>query len=62
MTALTDLTMAAARDGLAKKEFSARELAEAHIAAVEAMRPLNAALQKHRPKEEMFQPVWDKSV
>src|ERR1700738_2101491 len=42
MTALTDLTMAAARDGLAKKEFSARELAEAHIAAVEAMRPLNA--------------------
>jgi aspartyl-tRNA(Asn)/glutamyl-tRNA(Gln) amidotransferase subunit A len=42
VTALTDLTMAAARDGLAKKEFSARELAEAHVAAVAAARPLNA--------------------
>jgi aspartyl-tRNA(Asn)/glutamyl-tRNA(Gln) amidotransferase subunit A len=42
MTALTDLTMAAARDGLAKKDFSARELTEAHIEAVEATRPLNA--------------------
>jgi aspartyl-tRNA(Asn)/glutamyl-tRNA(Gln) amidotransferase subunit A len=42
MTALTDLTMAAAREGLAKKEFSARELAEAHVAAVAAARPLNA--------------------
>src|SRR5438445_8882491 len=42
MTALTDLTMAAARDGLAKKSFSARELAEAHVAAVAAARPLNA--------------------
>ncbi len=42
MTALTELTMAAARDGLARKDFSARELAEAHIAAVEAARPLNA--------------------
>lgn len=26
-----------------------------------AMRPLNAALQKHRSKQEEFQPVWDKS-
>src|SRR6266404_4130985 len=42
VTALTDLTMAAARDGLAKKDFSARELAEAHVAAVAAARPLNA--------------------
>ncbi len=42
MTALTDLTLAAARDGLAKKSFSARELAEAHVAAVAAARPLNA--------------------
>jgi Asp-tRNA(Asn)/Glu-tRNA(Gln) amidotransferase A subunit family amidase len=39
MTALTELTMAAARDGLARKEFSARELAAAHVAAVEAIRP-----------------------
>src|SRR6185437_2183743 len=39
---LTALTIAEARRGLAAKEFSARELAEAHIAAVEAARPLNA--------------------
>jgi len=40
--ALTDLTIAGARDLLAKGEASSRELTEAHIAAVEAMRPLNA--------------------
>ena len=42
MTALTELTLAAARDGLRRKDFSAREIAEAHIAAVAAARPLNA--------------------
>ena len=42
MAAFTDLTVADARDGLAKKEFSSRELTEAHIAAVEAARDLNA--------------------
>jgi aspartyl-tRNA(Asn)/glutamyl-tRNA(Gln) amidotransferase subunit A len=44
MAALTDLTIAGAREGLRKKEFSARELTQAHIAAVEAARPLNAYL------------------
>jgi aspartyl-tRNA(Asn)/glutamyl-tRNA(Gln) amidotransferase subunit A len=39
---LTALTLAEARDGLAHKAFSARELTESHIAAVEAARPLNA--------------------
>jgi aspartyl-tRNA(Asn)/glutamyl-tRNA(Gln) amidotransferase subunit A len=39
---LTDLTMADALAGLAKGAFSARELTEAHIRAVEAARPLNA--------------------
>ncbi|HEU0155109.1 MAG TPA: Asp-tRNA(Asn)/Glu-tRNA(Gln) amidotransferase subunit GatA [Stellaceae bacterium] len=39
---LTGLTLVAARDGLVRKEFSARELAEAHIGAVEAARPLHA--------------------
>ena len=38
---LTGLTLAAARDRLASGEVSARELTEAHIAAVEAVRPLN---------------------
>ena len=42
VAALTDLSLAAARDGLAVGEFSAVELTEAHIAAVEAARPLNA--------------------
>jgi aspartyl-tRNA(Asn)/glutamyl-tRNA(Gln) amidotransferase subunit A len=39
---LTDLTLAAARAGLRAKQFSARELAAAHIAAMAAARPLNA--------------------
>jgi aspartyl-tRNA(Asn)/glutamyl-tRNA(Gln) amidotransferase subunit A len=42
MTALIELTLAEARAGLARKQFSARELTEAHIEAVEAARPLNA--------------------
>jgi len=42
MTALTDLTIAGALDGLAKKQFSAAELTEAHVRAVEAARGLNA--------------------
>ena len=39
---LTDLTIAEARDALAKGTLSARELTEAQIAAAEAARPLNA--------------------
>jgi aspartyl-tRNA(Asn)/glutamyl-tRNA(Gln) amidotransferase subunit A len=42
VTELTGLTIAGARDGLATKRFSARELTAAHVAAVEAVRPLNA--------------------
>src|SRR5688572_5178918 len=42
MSALTDLTITQALDGLARKTFSALELADAHIAAVEQARPLNA--------------------
>jgi aspartyl-tRNA(Asn)/glutamyl-tRNA(Gln) amidotransferase subunit A len=42
MAALTDLTLAEAREGLAAKKFSAHELATAYIAAMEAARPLNA--------------------
>jgi aspartyl-tRNA(Asn)/glutamyl-tRNA(Gln) amidotransferase subunit A len=44
VTGLSGLTIAAARDGLRQKQFSARELAEAHIEAVAAARPLNAYL------------------
>jgi aspartyl-tRNA(Asn)/glutamyl-tRNA(Gln) amidotransferase subunit A len=42
VTALTDFTLAEARAGLRSKAFSARELARAYVAAVEAARPLNA--------------------
>jgi hypothetical protein len=42
MTNLTNLTIAAARDGLAKGDFTAVELTRAHIAAIEAKRDLNA--------------------
>ena len=42
MTALTSLTLAQARDALRKKEFSAFELADAHLAAIEKARVLNA--------------------
>ena len=42
MTKLTELNIAAARDGLNAGEFSAAELAEAYIQAMEAGRDLNA--------------------
>ena len=42
MTKLTDLTIAEARDGLKAKDFSAVELTDAYISAVETARPLNA--------------------
>lgn len=41
MTALTHLTMAEALDGLASRDFTAVELTEAHVRAVEAVRPFN---------------------
>src|SRR5262252_3570207 len=42
MSELTELTMTEALAGLAKGSFSSRELAEAHIAVMEANRGLNA--------------------
>ncbi|MBI5940697.1 MAG: Asp-tRNA(Asn)/Glu-tRNA(Gln) amidotransferase subunit GatA [Caulobacterales bacterium] len=42
MSELTSLTLKAALDGLKAKQFSATEITRAHIAAVEAARPLNA--------------------
>src|SRR3954469_5524047 len=39
---LTSLTIAQARSGLAKKDFTAAELADAHLAAMERARVLNA--------------------
>ena len=42
MIDITSLTLVQARDALRKKEFSATELAEAHLAAIEKARALNA--------------------
>ena len=42
MSELTSLTLADARDGLKKKTFSAVELAQAHVTAIENARALNA--------------------
>jgi aspartyl-tRNA(Asn)/glutamyl-tRNA(Gln) amidotransferase subunit A len=42
MSDLTSMTLAEARDGLAKKSFTSVELTEAHIEAIEAARALNA--------------------
>ena len=42
MNNLTSLTLAQARDALRKKEFSATELADAHLAAIADARALNA--------------------
>ncbi|HEX4198775.1 MAG TPA: Asp-tRNA(Asn)/Glu-tRNA(Gln) amidotransferase subunit GatA, partial [Caulobacteraceae bacterium] len=42
MAAATGMTLKAAIDGLRAKRFSAEELATAHLAAIEAARPLNA--------------------
>jgi aspartyl-tRNA(Asn)/glutamyl-tRNA(Gln) amidotransferase subunit A len=42
MSELTALTIADAREGLRKKSFSAGELTEAHLAAIERARALNA--------------------
>src|SRR3569623_3646704 len=42
MAELTSLTLKAALDGLDAKSFSAVELTQAHVAAVEAARALNA--------------------
>jgi aspartyl-tRNA(Asn)/glutamyl-tRNA(Gln) amidotransferase subunit A len=46
MTELTNLTLADARERLAKKEITALELTDAHIGAVEAARALNAFVKE----------------
>src|ERR1700674_4569840 len=42
MTLLTSMTIAEARNGLANRSFTSLELTEAHLAAIEAARSLNA--------------------
>src|ERR1700751_62651 len=44
MTDLTSMTLAEARDGLAKKSFTSLELTDAHLKAIEEARSLHAFL------------------
>ncbi len=46
MTDLTSLTLAQARDALRNKDFTATELAEAHLSAIEQARVLNAFVRE----------------
>ncbi|MFV2093343.1 MAG: Asp-tRNA(Asn)/Glu-tRNA(Gln) amidotransferase subunit GatA, partial [Hyphomicrobiales bacterium] len=45
MTDLTSLTLAQARDGLRARDFTAIELTDAYLAAIEAGAPLNAFIK-----------------
>jgi aspartyl-tRNA(Asn)/glutamyl-tRNA(Gln) amidotransferase subunit A len=62
MSDLTALTLADARDRLLKKDFSARELTEAHIKAVEAARPLNAFVVETPDKAVQMADAADKRI
>ena len=60
MSDLTKLTIAEARDLLARGETSSKELTEAHIAAVEAARPLNAFITETPEKAREMAEASDK--
>ena len=58
MTDLTSMTIAEARDGLAKKTFTSRELTDAHLAAMEAARSLNAFILETPAKDKSLSPFF----
>ncbi|MGY2047007.1 Asp-tRNA(Asn)/Glu-tRNA(Gln) amidotransferase subunit GatA [Methylobacterium sp. JK268] len=59
---LTDLTLAEARDGLRQKRFSAREIAQAHLDAVEKARALNAYLIETPDRALAMAEVADRKI
>jgi aspartyl-tRNA(Asn)/glutamyl-tRNA(Gln) amidotransferase subunit A len=59
MTALTELTIAAAREGLRKKTFSARELVDAHVQALAGARKLNAFITETPDKAQAMAAASD---
>jgi aspartyl-tRNA(Asn)/glutamyl-tRNA(Gln) amidotransferase subunit A len=59
MTDLTSLTIAQARDGLRRKTFSAAELTQAHLAAMEQARVLNAFVQETPDRAEAMAQASD---
>jgi aspartyl-tRNA(Asn)/glutamyl-tRNA(Gln) amidotransferase subunit A len=60
MTVLTDLTLAGALDGLASGKFSSRELTDAHIAAMEKHRHLNAFITETPDRARTMADASDK--
>jgi len=60
MVALTELTLSAARDGLAKGDFTAVELTESHVAAMESARSLNAMITETPEKARAMAADSDK--
>ncbi|MCE4223475.1 Asp-tRNA(Asn)/Glu-tRNA(Gln) amidotransferase subunit GatA [Methylobacterium sp. C25] len=62
MTALNELTLADARDGLIAKRFSAREITQAHIDALEKARVLNAYLVETPDRALKMAEVSDEKI
>jgi len=55
MSDLTRLTLAQARDGLRRKQFSASELTQAHLEVIERARDLNAFVLETPEQARAFQ-------
>jgi aspartyl-tRNA(Asn)/glutamyl-tRNA(Gln) amidotransferase subunit A len=62
MNDLTDLTIAGIRDGLAARAFSAAELTEAYLAAIEAARALNAFIVETPDKARAMAAESDRRI
>jgi aspartyl-tRNA(Asn)/glutamyl-tRNA(Gln) amidotransferase subunit A len=62
MTDLTSLTIAEAREGLANKSFTSLELTDAHLAAIEAARSLNAFILETPDKAREMARAVDQKI
>src|ERR1700751_5540985 len=62
MTDFISMTLAEARDGLAKKQFTSLELTDAHIEAMEAARVLNAFVLETPDRAREMAKVADSSI
>ncbi|HWK87007.1 MAG TPA: Asp-tRNA(Asn)/Glu-tRNA(Gln) amidotransferase subunit GatA [Xanthobacteraceae bacterium] len=62
MSNLTSLTLAEARDGLRAKKFSAVEIADAHLAAIEKAKSLNAYILETPEKARAMAEESDKRI
>src|SRR6266700_6824198 len=62
MTDLTSLTLAEARTGLASRSFTSLELTDAHLAAIEAARLLNAFVLETPDKARAMARAADASI